>query len=373
MRNAELKFFLALLISSFNSQAEVDPIVKLSCDKKIVILAELPSHGEAKTFETKAEIVKKLVQECGFNKIHFEAPIYEFIELQQLLKNNRSKVKNLDDALGGFWVPKELDGWRGWLFDQAKAGHVIVTGLDDQISASSHQTRIKLPSIFKKHLSKKEYEHCQTILKRDLFWLYDDKHPYSSAAQQDLLQCIQKVKSLVIQNKIPETKMSTQNVILKNLENLYLRTSGSDLMKSRDHSMYENFKWHTKKQDKHIIWTATVHAAKKPFKEGHTPLGTYLNNDYNKQLAVIGFTAYSGMSSMAGNKPQPLKPAPTGSLEATILQTSDDIMYLNRDALKEKKLSSSRLHGSFSQENWHQLYDGVVIFRKELAPTFIAN
>ena len=82
MRKTIYQSLLVMLFTPLTLEAKVTDIVNQVCNKNIVILAELPSHGELRTFQTKADLVQRLVLECGFNKIHFEAPIYEFIELQ---------------------------------------------------------------------------------------------------------------------------------------------------------------------------------------------------------------------------------------------------------------------------------------------------
>ena len=370
MRKTIYQSLLVMLFTPLTLEAKVTDIVNQVCNKNIVILAELPSHGELRTFQTKADLVQRLVLECGFNKIHFEAPIYEFIELQLLTTNNQASPKHLDDALGGFWTPTELEAWRKWLFAQAQTNQLKLVGLDDQISASSHLTRKQLPELFQKHLPQASLKKCQTVLKRDLFWLYDANNPYNKEAHKKVLQCVKSAKNFATSTNNGVTKDSTDSVKLKNLENLYLRSINSKKNNNRDQRMYKNFKWHHEAEDKHIIWTSTVHATKQAITSSYTPLGTYLNQEYQNQLAVIGFTAYTGMSSRAGNKPQVIETAPDDSLEALIVNTKDDMMYLNNTTLKEKKLMKSRLHGSFTQENWHQLYDGVILFRNERAPTF---
>ena len=51
--------------------AELEPITRLACRNDIVLLGELPSHGEAKTFGLKARIVQALVERCGFDALLF--------------------------------------------------------------------------------------------------------------------------------------------------------------------------------------------------------------------------------------------------------------------------------------------------------------
>lgn len=363
--------YMLLLFLVNTSHAVTDEIVADVCQKEVVVLGELPSHGESLTFQAKAAVVKKLVNQCGFDQIYFEAPIYEFLAYGNALQNKQATAHNLDDAMGGFWLTKELAEWRSWLYQQSLKGHIHLAGLDDQISASSRLTRIELPKLYALYLPIDQQKKCQETLVRDLFWQYNDSYPYGAEANQELLRCAQAAKAAV------EEKQNDRNTtlvkLLDNLVNLYLRTNGDAGAVSRDQKMYSNFVWHQQKpgkKGKHIIWTATVHAAKEPISEKYKPLGFYLNQKLGDQLGVIGFTAYSGQSSMAGNKPQTLRAAPKDSLEASILNSKKDAIYLNNKTLKKHAMKPSRIHGRFSQQVWSDLYDGVVVFREELAPTF---
>jgi len=41
------------------------------CDREVVLLGELPTHGEARAFQAKAAIVDRLVERCGFDALLF--------------------------------------------------------------------------------------------------------------------------------------------------------------------------------------------------------------------------------------------------------------------------------------------------------------
>jgi len=65
------------------AQSIVDGVVNAMCQKQLVLLGELPTHGEAHTFDAKARIADRLIAQCGFTAILFEAPIYDFIGLER--------------------------------------------------------------------------------------------------------------------------------------------------------------------------------------------------------------------------------------------------------------------------------------------------
>src|SRR4051812_36963888 len=92
-------------------QSIVDGVVNAVCQKQIVLLGELPTHGEAHTFDAKSQIADRLVAQCGFTAILFEAPIYDFIGLERAAAARTATPEQLDNAIGRFWWTRELTPW----------------------------------------------------------------------------------------------------------------------------------------------------------------------------------------------------------------------------------------------------------------------
>ena len=59
-------------------QADLDAVATrvadAVCGSQVVLLGELPSHGEARAFEAKAKIAQQLIDRCGFDALLFEGP-----------------------------------------------------------------------------------------------------------------------------------------------------------------------------------------------------------------------------------------------------------------------------------------------------------
>jgi erythromycin esterase-like protein len=120
---------------------DIAAITDLACRNDVVLLGELPSHGEATAFELKARIVQELVQRCGVDAVLFEAPIYDFFGFNEAIRQNRADTTQLSNAIGRFWLTRELVPFRMWLFDRARAGRLVVGGVDDQVSVTSLYAR----------------------------------------------------------------------------------------------------------------------------------------------------------------------------------------------------------------------------------------
>ena len=74
-------------------QSIVDGVVNAVCQKQIVLLGEQPTHGEAHIFDAKSKIADRLIAQCGFTAILFEAPIYDFIGLERAAETRRSTTR----------------------------------------------------------------------------------------------------------------------------------------------------------------------------------------------------------------------------------------------------------------------------------------
>ena len=163
--------------------------------------------------------------------------------------------------------------------------------------------------------------------------------------------------------------------MLENLAGFVERQTESPKAWDRDKAMFRNFLWYGGRKigsrGKTIIWTATVHAARKQGSLSAETLGARLAGLLTHRLGVIGFTAFSGRSSIAGQPAKDLSEAPPGSLEALVTREGEDSTFVNSSELKRLGKIPSRLFGSFgAPEEWHRYFDGVLVIRREFAPTF---
>jgi erythromycin esterase-like protein len=82
-----------------DSGSVVARVADAVCGKQVVLLGELPSHGEARAFEAKAMIVQRLIDRCGFSGLLFEAPIYDFVGFREGGDQHRAVALQLDRAI----------------------------------------------------------------------------------------------------------------------------------------------------------------------------------------------------------------------------------------------------------------------------------
>jgi erythromycin esterase-like protein len=360
------------------------------CNKRVVLLGELPEHGEARGFGVKARVVERLVAGCGFRAVLFEAGSYDFFGLERAIATGLrtdSLELALARAIGALWWTRELAGWRRWLVHEALAGRVAIGGLDDQPSATATYARATLPGLVGAAVPQARAPECQDAVARYLSWAYTAALPYDSTERARLADCTRLAAA-----RAPAAGASTaqtterrtpDEVMLGDLASYFARERGAAGTPDRDRVMAQHLAWWSARlpQDVRIVvWTATTHAARAPGPDPSLslrvpPLGARLAERWGDQLAVIGFTALRGQWSRAGQPSQPLAPLPPHALEARALAAgaagdSAGWAYLDRAALRSLGAVPSRLFGKVTTTDWSTAFDGVLVIRDEAAPTF---
>lgn len=369
------------------------------CDKRVVLLGELPEHGEARGMGVKARIVERLVARCGFRAVLFEAGSYDFFGLERaiaatpLARSGRAAAADrvrtdslelaLARAIGGLWWTRELAGFRQWLVRQAVAGRVVIGGIDDQPSATAAYARATLPDLVRAAAPAARAGECGEAVARYLNWRYTAAQPYDDTERTRLADCTR-----VPADRATGARRTPDDVMLDDAASFFARERAADehgaaAPPDRDLVMSRHVVWWSARlprDTKIVVWTATTHAARAPgaqsvLPQGVPPLGARLAERWGDRMAVIGFTALGGQWSRAGRPSQPLAPLPPEALEARALaaRAAGDTAawtYLDRAALRSLGPVSSRLFGKIVTTDWSNAFDGVLVIRDESAPTF---
>ncbi len=346
----------------------VDGVVNAVCRKQIVLLGELPTHGEARTFDLKSRITDRLIAQCGFTGVLFEAPIYDFIGLERATGTRSATPEQLDNAIGRFWWTRELTPWRRALFEAATRKRVVVGGLDDQVSITSHYAKATLPGLMAAASPEGAATECRDTVSRHMGWTYDAKNPYDEREQLRLQQCAKNAADAAAANRSLD---AAHRVMLESFAR-YADRQRPGVKSGRDESMYRNLVWYLERipaNSRVVIWTATVHAARRRGSLSEVPLGARVVERWGDRVGAVGFTAYAGHTSRAGQLASPIPDAPPESLEATATRDSAWAL-LDSEKLRAIGRVPSRLFGKFGSETWSDYFDAVVVIRQEVAPTF---
>ncbi len=370
------------------------------CGKSVVLLGELPEHGGARGFGVKARIVRRLITECGFRAVLFEAGSYDFFGLERAIATTRRDAGTatgagrpdslelaLARAIGGLWWTSELAGWREWLLQEAQAGRLTLGGIDDQPSATANYARATLPGLVGSAAPPTRAPECREAVTRYVSWGYSDAMPYDSTERARLADCARlaadRASATGSSSAAIAERLTPDQVMLADLASYFAREQGAAGTPDRDLVMARHLAWWAARlapDAKIVVWTATTHAARAPGREallplGVPPLGARLAERWHDRLAVIGVTALQGQWSRAGRPSQPLAPLPADALEARVIAArlagdSAGWAWLDRAALHKLGPVPSRLFGKVMTTDWSTAFDGVLVLRDEAAPTF---
>ena len=349
-------------------QSIIDGVVKAVCQKQIVLLGELPSHGEARGFEAKSKIADRLIAQCGFTAMLFEAGLYDFVGLERAARAGAATQDQLDNAIGRFWWTRELAPWRRTLFEAATRQQLKIGGLDDQVGITSLYARATLPKLTAAASPEKSAAECAQTVSRYVGWTYDEKTPFDEPEKLRLQQCARNAADAAAKDPSLD---AADRVMLENFAK-FAERQRLGVSAGRDESMYQNLLWYLERlpsNSRVIVWTATVHAARQQGSRAEPRLGARVVERWGDKAAAIGFTAYAGETSRAARPASPIPRAPTESLEAKATAKSAWAL-LDSNALRTLGRVPSRLFGDFVSENWSDYFDAVVVIRQEAAPTF---
>ena len=345
----------------------LNDLVRDVCDKSVVLLGEEAHHGSGQTLEVKSEVVKRLIEQCGFNAVYFESGGYEFLDLNRRLAAKTSAPEQVSDAIGGLWsVSNAIDPLVDFLYAQASAGRVRLAGLDPQLGqATSGYMKAKLPAELVQALKEPRRTECQEVISRRTNARFDAEHPDDEAARNTIVECF---REAVGTGTLDPDLSALASATLTLLTNPPGRGRGWE---TRERQMAQLFRWYRERTpgvSKVIVWTANVHATRSAEVVGVTvrPFGDELHAELGDKLAAIAFTALGG--EYGRSRIDPIPPAPPSSLETQALAGGDDAMhYVPKAALAKLGYVDASIlnYDATTLAEWSLLFDGVFVLREE--------
>jgi erythromycin esterase-like protein len=371
---------------------DTDLVVPALCGKSVALLGESPVHGFGKTLEFKVELVRRLIDECHYNAFFIESGIYDFLNIQKRLNSGQEVTEPMiSAAIGGLWATREVQPLIPFLLDRAKAGGIVLGGLDDQLGKGTY-AQSEMPSDLVGYLQGDEKARCLAILQRHTLWHYTDDSPYGPKDKALILACLGSIETGLTKtpsSAAPFREYYTEMVeSLKSLfgwdfrQNVPKGVDESILDRNdRDHWMYVNFQWLLSRLPAHskvIVWAANVHIAKDlsgvPGEVSLVPFGFYVRRDFKDRAFALGFSAYSGSYAFVGQPVRQLSDAPDTSLEwrSFANRGDSDTVYVSLKQLRKFGSVGARPLGiNFKTARWDDVLDGLVVFREERAPEYL--
>ncbi len=353
------------------------------CGQRIVLLGENGSHGDGKTGAFKADLVRNLVAECGFDAVVFEASLYDFTALNRAVRRGDATPQMLASAMGGLWNQnREVQDLIGFLFAQARDGRVLLAGMDDQLgSRGAFYSLETMPLELAGFLPLGRREDCAVRLKQRIWSRYTAEDPYDDASRAALRACLSEIDAVVATARLDDPKDRAE---YRGMIAAFGRTLNHDTLghpgriHARDRDMARNVEALVDAlpaDARVVVWTANSHAARDASTHelfgDQSNMGHLLDVRFGTDLFAVGVTAAGGAYRYTVREARPIPAAAPGSLEAAALAgSSAEVVWIGSEALSAlpPMVGSAFDHARPVTAEWGRVFDGLVVFRTERPP-----
>lgn len=356
---------------------------KAMCHVQVAMLGESSTHGDGHTFAFKIALVERLVDQCGFDSVFFEANQAEFIHLNKRLRLRQTVTSDdLLTAVGGLWkFYAEFQPVAPFLLTRAQTGQIFLGGLDDQLGLFGQDyANIEMVAELANLLPQPERLSCSTALHKRIYNDYTDAAPYSPPDRAQISTCLSDIQAASVANEDTNAMDKEDRQEMISAAQRWISrdfSSEAESIVGRDRSMFQNFEWlqsRLPRRHKVIIWAATVHIAKQgdPAWGDHTGtnFGSFVHQRYGKDAFSLGFSALNGSYRQARRNTPEIPLAPSDSVETRGLQNSGaGATYIG----SAKLVGMNTVPGAFFRHSyeklpWSNFLDGVVVFGTEYPP-----
>jgi erythromycin esterase-like protein len=353
------------------------------CHSQISMVGESATHGDGHTLAFKGALVERLIDQCGFDSVFFEASHYEFVSLDRRLRMRQAVTAgDVSSAVGGLWeFNQEFRPLVSFLLARAQAGRVFLGGIDDQLGErgqdyANKEMVIELTNL----LPRQEQQACSVALHKRIYNDYTDASPYSKSDHALIETCLSEInRASAAAKTIDREGKGERQEMISAAQRWISRDFSSDTeyMVNRDRSMFQNFEWLLKRRKRHkvIVWAATVHIAKQADPtwgdRTGTNFGSFVHQKYGDRVFSLGFSGLTGTYKEVGREVQGMPAAPPDSVEAQALRDKNsDAIYVGSAQLAAMGVvPGAFFRHSYQTLSWSTFLDGVVIFREEHPPS----
>lgn len=303
----------------------LDAATQVLCKTQVAMVGEIATHGDGHALAFKVALVERLVDQCGFDAVFFEANEDEFIHLNQRLRSGDAVTSDdLLTAAGGLWkFYREFQPLAPFLLTRAKAGRVFLGGLDDQLAQlGQNYANLGMVTELTDLLPEPKRQDCNTALHKRIFFAYPETAPYSEVDPSQIDQCLEAMQTASSAEAPVTTDARQEREEMISATRRWIDrdfSSDGESIANRDRSMFQTFEWlqsRLPKKHKTIVWAATVHIAKQGDPtwgdRAGTNLGSFIHRSYGSHARSLGFSAFAGTFRQGKGKFPILPIAPVG-------------------------------------------------------------
>lgn len=352
------------------------------CDRKLVLLGENDFHGDGRTSGFKADLVRRLVVDCGFDAVVFESSLFDFTAMNRAMRRGNASPDMLPSAVGGLWNRnREVQDLLGFLFTEARDGRVTLVGMDDQLgSRDAFYSLDRMPEELAGLLSGEVRDDCAVRLGQRTRWRYTAAEPYAEAHREALRRCLSEIgHSLETAGPDDGQDRADLRSMIAGFERALERDfvgpdNGAGI---RDRAMAMNVEaivGALPPRAKVVVWAANIHAARdasatRTFRD-QPNMGALLHRRFGEDAFSVGFTAAGGAFRHVSGTDQVIEPAAPDALEVRALtEPSAQVVWLDSAGLAALPASGGRVFDDPSRPvRWSKAFDAMVVFRTERPP-----
>ena len=353
------------------------------CHSQIAMLGESATHEDGHTHAYKVALVERLIDECGFDSVFFEASHYEFINLNRRLRMGQAVTAgDVSSAVGGLWeFNQEFQPLAPFLLAKAQAGKVFLGGIDDQLGEmGQNYANIEMVTELTNLLPQQERQACSIALHKRIYNDYTDAAPYSKLDRSQIETCFSEMYRANITDKTTDREKREERQEMISAAQRWISrdfSSDAEYTVNRDRSMFQNFEWLRSRQPKWhkvIIWAATVHIAKQGDPtwgdRTGTNFGSFVHQKYGDHAFSLGFSARTGSYRQGRHEVREMPAAPLDSVEAQAWRGNrSGATYVESGQLAAMgTVPGAFFRHSYQTLSWSTFLDGVIVFREEHPP-----
>ena len=352
------------------------------CGRKLVLLGENGFHGDGRASAFKADLVRKLVADCGFDAVIFESSTFDFTAMNRAIRRGDASPDMLPSALGGLWNRNsEVQDLLAFLYAEVLGGRVVLAGMDDQLGARGAFYSLEaMPVELAGLLPIGGRDDCAARLRQRTLWRYTAAEPYDEEHRAALRLCLTEIgNSLETARLDDERDRADLRAMIagfgRALERDFLGPGQSAW--TRDRAMALNVEAIVAALppgSKVVVWTANIHAARDAsatdtFRD-QPNMGALLRRRFGEDVVAVGVTAAGGAFRHISGAERAIDPATPDSLEARALtEPSVQVVWVDSAGLTSLSPSGGRVFDHPSMPTiWSEAFDAVLVFRAERPP-----